>query len=234
MINPEVARGTLLRARGAAGPRGRGLARRRARQDPARAAHRRARPHRDRPAHPLLRHGRRDAAVPDGRRRLLPLDARPRHDARAATGARRRAPWIDEWGDRDGDGFVEYERRSPGGLRNHGWKDSHDSIVHADGSLAEGPIALVEVQGYVYRGEAARSPTSTRRSETSPAPSGCGTRRGSCGRRSTRRSGIPTEGFFALALDGRKRQVAASPRTRRTACTAGSSTTTRRRWSRSG
>ena len=58
--------------------------------------------------------------------------------------------WIDESGDRDGDGFVEYERRSPAGLVNHGWKDSHDSIVHADGSLAEGPIALVEVQGYVY------------------------------------------------------------------------------------
>ena len=58
--------------------------------------------------------------------------------------------WIDEWGDRDGDGFVEYEQRAPAGLINHGWKDSHDSIVHADGSLAQGPIALVEVQGYVY------------------------------------------------------------------------------------
>jgi glycogen debranching enzyme len=42
------------------------------------------------------------------------------------------------------------ERRSPGGLQNQGWKDSHDSVVHADGSLAEGTIALVEVQGYVY------------------------------------------------------------------------------------
>ena len=55
--------------------------------------------------------------------------------------------WIDEWGDRDGDGFVEYEQRSPAGLRNHGWKDSGDAIVHADGSLAQGPIALVEAQG---------------------------------------------------------------------------------------
>jgi glycogen debranching enzyme len=59
--------------------------------------------------------------------------------------------WIEEFGDGDGDGFVEYERRSQGGLENQGWKDSHDSVVHADGSLAEGPIALVEVQGYVYR-----------------------------------------------------------------------------------
>ena len=53
----------------------------------------------------------------------------------------------------DGDGFVEYQRRSPAGLRNHGWKDSDDAVMHADGSLAEGPIALVEVQGYVYEGK---------------------------------------------------------------------------------
>jgi glycogen debranching enzyme len=52
--------------------------------------------------------------------------------------------------DRDGDGFIEYQRRSPGGLDNQGWKDSGDAIVHADGSLAKGPIALIEVQGYVY------------------------------------------------------------------------------------
>jgi len=58
--------------------------------------------------------------------------------------------WIDGPGDLDGDGFVEYARRSSSGLRNQGWKDSHDAIVHADGSLAEGPIALCEVQGYVY------------------------------------------------------------------------------------
>jgi glycogen debranching enzyme len=58
--------------------------------------------------------------------------------------------WIDTWGDKDGDGFVEYESRSPVGIRNQGWKDSWDSIVHADGHLAEPPIALVEVQGYVY------------------------------------------------------------------------------------
>jgi len=58
--------------------------------------------------------------------------------------------WIDRWGDRDGDGFVEYERRSPAGLLNQGWKDSHDSVVHRDGSMATGPIALAEVQAYVY------------------------------------------------------------------------------------
>jgi glycogen debranching enzyme len=58
--------------------------------------------------------------------------------------------WIDTYGDRDGDGFVEYARASSDGLTNQGWKDSADSIMHADGSLAEGPIALCEVQAYVY------------------------------------------------------------------------------------
>ncbi len=58
--------------------------------------------------------------------------------------------WIDVYGDRDRDGFVEYGRKSEEGLINQGWKDSHDSIFHADGSVARGPIALVEVQGYVF------------------------------------------------------------------------------------
>jgi glycogen debranching enzyme len=58
--------------------------------------------------------------------------------------------WIDGPGDRDGDGFVEYYRQTEQGLANQGWKDSHDAIFHADGRLAEGPIALAEVQGYVY------------------------------------------------------------------------------------
>ena len=58
--------------------------------------------------------------------------------------------WIDIYGDRDGDGFVEYHRQTDQGLANQGWKDSHDSIFHADGGMAVGPIALAEVQGYVY------------------------------------------------------------------------------------
>jgi len=58
--------------------------------------------------------------------------------------------WIDGPGDPDRDGFVEYKRASEQGLANQGWKDSHDAIFHADGRLAEGEIALVEVQGYVY------------------------------------------------------------------------------------
>lgn len=58
--------------------------------------------------------------------------------------------WCDTLGDRDGDGFVEYLREAESGLANQGWKDSADSIFHADGSYASGPIALCEVQGYVY------------------------------------------------------------------------------------
>jgi glycogen debranching enzyme len=58
--------------------------------------------------------------------------------------------WMRTSGDPDGDGFIEYFRRSESGLINQGWKDSHDSIFHADGSLAEGPIAPCEVQGYAY------------------------------------------------------------------------------------
>ena len=58
--------------------------------------------------------------------------------------------WIEKFGDRDGDGFVEYGRRSGKGLVHQGWKDSQDSVFHADGSLAEPPIAVCELQAYVY------------------------------------------------------------------------------------
>jgi glycogen debranching enzyme len=58
--------------------------------------------------------------------------------------------WIDGPADVDGDGFIEYARGMETGLANQGWKDSHDAVFHADGALARGPIALVEVQGYVY------------------------------------------------------------------------------------
>ncbi|HEY1505041.1 MAG TPA: amylo-alpha-1,6-glucosidase, partial [Stellaceae bacterium] len=58
--------------------------------------------------------------------------------------------WMDEYGDRDRDGFLEYGRTSQDGLVNQGWKDSGDSIFHADGRLAQGPIALIEVQAYAF------------------------------------------------------------------------------------
>jgi glycogen debranching enzyme len=65
--------------------------------------------------------------------------------------------WIDRYGDSNGDGFVDYARQSKHGLVQQGWKDSYDSVFHHDGRLAEPPIALCEVQGYVYAGKRAAS-----------------------------------------------------------------------------
>jgi glycogen debranching enzyme len=65
--------------------------------------------------------------------------------------------WIETYGDRDRDGFVEYEQRSSKGLTQQGWKDSQDSVFHADGRLADAPIALCEVQGYAYAAKRAGS-----------------------------------------------------------------------------
>ena len=71
--------------------------------------------------------------------------------------ADRALDWIRDYGDRDGDGFVEYERLTDQGLQNQGWKDSWDGINFADGRIAEAPIALCEVQGYVYSAYIARA-----------------------------------------------------------------------------
>jgi glycogen debranching enzyme len=115
--------------------------------------------------------------------------------------------WMDEHGDLDGDGFLEYERRAPGGLRNQGWKDSEDSVVHADGSLAEGPVALVEVQGYAYLAR-------VRLADVYDALGARDEARELRDRAATLREAfneafwLPEEGTFALALDGRKRPVA--------------------------
>ena len=77
--------------------------------------------------------------------------------------------WIDTHGDIDGDGFVEYARRTKRGLLNQGWKDSHDAVFHANGELAEGPIALCEVQGYVYAARRAAANLAQRLGETGTA-----------------------------------------------------------------
>ncbi len=77
--------------------------------------------------------------------------------------------WIDEYGDRDGDGFVEYGRFNPHGLLQQGWKDSQDSIFHADGSIAKGPIALCEVQGYVHAAKREISDVFKELNQTEPA-----------------------------------------------------------------
>jgi glycogen debranching enzyme len=88
----------------------------------------------------LQRWGVKDATIAD----LLP------HADRALA-------WIEDYGDADGDGFVEYRRKTSHGLANQGWKDSWDGINFADGTIAESPIALAEVQGYVYAAYRARA-----------------------------------------------------------------------------
>lgn len=77
--------------------------------------------------------------------------------------------WLDNSGDRDGDGFLEYGARTGEGLRNQGWKDSHDAISHADGRLADGPIAIVEMQAYAYGAWMAAASLAEARGENSPA-----------------------------------------------------------------
>jgi glycogen debranching enzyme len=114
--------------------------------------------------------------------------------------------WIDEYGDMDGDGFVEYLSRSPRGMRNQGWKDSHDSIVHADGHLAEPPIALSEVQGYVYlakerMADVYRAMGDDRRAEFLMGEAH------ELKRRYNEAFWMDDEKYFAAALDGDKRQV---------------------------
>jgi glycogen debranching enzyme len=111
--------------------------------------------------------------------------------------------WIDRYGDRDGDGFVEYQRRSPRGLVQQGWKDSNDSVFHADGRLAEGPIALCEVQAYTYaaRLAAAGLAQTLGRDEMSRT---LREQAHALKERFRARFWCPELGLYALALDGYK------------------------------
>src|SRR5205814_1461429 len=118
--------------------------------------------------------------------------------------ALRAIEWIDRYGDRDGDGYVEYERRGPRGLVNQGWKDSHDAIMHADGQLADPPIALCEVQAYVYAARRHMAELARRRGELTRA-AGWATEAERLRERFNRDFWIAEEGTFALALDGGKR-----------------------------
>jgi glycogen debranching enzyme len=113
--------------------------------------------------------------------------------------------WIDRWGDRDGDGFVEYERRAETGLRNQGWKDSSDSIRWLDGTLAETPIALAEVQGYVFDAKRRIARLARRRGEAGLADR-LEHEASVLQRRFAEQFRLP-DGSVAMALDGAKRAV---------------------------
>jgi glycogen debranching enzyme len=111
--------------------------------------------------------------------------------------------WIDHHGDLDGDGLVEYARETENGLVNQGWKDSHDSIFHADGTLAKGPIALVEVQGYVYAAKIAAA----RMADLMAEPTNAAEFRAQAEtlrEKFERAFWIDEIGTYALALDGEK------------------------------
>jgi glycogen debranching enzyme len=114
--------------------------------------------------------------------------------------------WIDRWGDRDGDGFVEYERRTPAGLLNQGWKDSHDAIRDRHGRLARTPIALAEVQGYVYDAKRRIAAIARVRGEDELA-----TRLEEQARTLQERFEaafwVEDQRYYAMALDGDKRQA---------------------------
>jgi len=114
--------------------------------------------------------------------------------------------WIDRFGDLDGDGFVEYRCRAEKGLVNQGWKDSWDGVVHSDGTVAKTPIALVEVQGYLY---AALRGAATLFDALGQVDRARALRaRGEALRTAFDRAfWMPDEEFYAIALDHEKQQV---------------------------
>jgi len=114
--------------------------------------------------------------------------------------------WLDRHGDLDGDGFIEYQRLSERGLVNQGWKDSADSVRNRDGSLGEGPIALVEVQGYAYAARRGLARLARLRGDEALATS-----QENAADRLRRRFEdafwMEDAGTYAMALDGAKQQV---------------------------
>ncbi|ABF42260.1 Amylo-alpha-1,6-glucosidase [Candidatus Koribacter versatilis Ellin345] len=120
--------------------------------------------------------------------------------------AMRALEWLDRYGDRDGDGFVEYQRRSPKGLINQGWKDSWDANMHRDGKVAETPIALCEVQGYVYEAKYRMSSLLRTFGDTGTADR---LRREATelAKRFDKAFWMPDEGFYAMALDAEKKPL---------------------------
>lgn len=121
--------------------------------------------------------------------------------------ADRALEWIETYGDRDEDGYVEYLRATPSGLENQGWKDSWDGIRHGDGTIAETPIALCEVQAYVYGALVGRADladalgdhvvSEQRRAQAA-----------SLKQRFNRDFWLEDAGTFAVGLDADKRQIA--------------------------
>ncbi|WP_181700885.1 amylo-alpha-1,6-glucosidase, partial [Nocardia sp. GTS18] len=114
--------------------------------------------------------------------------------------------WITDFGDRDDDGFVEYVRATDRGLINQGWKDSFDGINFASGQLAQAPIALCEVQGYVYAALLARAELADA-FDDEPLARKMRERAVALRTKFAEQFWLPQCGWYAVALDGNKRQV---------------------------
>jgi len=109
--------------------------------------------------------------------------------------------WMENYGDSDGDGLIDYARGAKSGLANQGWKDSQDSVFHADGRFAIGPIALVEVQGYAFAAYRAMAELAHRRGDE--AMGSAWTAKAERIRETVeRRFWMEDEGFYAIAIDG--------------------------------
>jgi glycogen debranching enzyme len=122
--------------------------------------------------------------------------------------ARAALEWIDRWGDRDGDGYVEYDRRNTDtGLENQCWKDSWDSIRFTDGSIAKGPIATCEIQGYVYDAKVRTARLARELWGDGELAHRLDDEAEELKRRFNEDFWIAERGFYALALDGEKRRV---------------------------
>jgi glycogen debranching enzyme len=122
--------------------------------------------------------------------------------------ARRALEWIDNYGDADGDGYVEYQTRNPdSGLVNHCWKDSWNSILFADGTLAEGPIATCEIQGYVYDAKCRSARLAREVWEDEDLAERLEAEAQALRAHFLEDFWIEAKRCFALALDGEKRQV---------------------------
>ena len=115
--------------------------------------------------------------------------------------------WIDRYGDVDGDGFVEYSKRSHAGVRNQGWKDSMDSLINAGGERAALPAALVEVQGYVYHAKAGLARILRRSGRDPDLAERLDAEAVALRRRFNDAFWMPDHHFLAQALDGEGAQV---------------------------
>ena len=120
--------------------------------------------------------------------------------------ADRALAWIEDYGDADGDGFVEYCRKTSHGLANQGWKDSWDGINFADGTIAEPPIALAEVQGYVYAAYRARAELAVSAGDQAGARL-WRKKAKQLKRAFNERFWLPDRGWFAVGLDRDKRPI---------------------------